>query len=84
MWKHVQTTNYLLVDLLTCSVVSGPKIASVLTMASDQSAKEEAENSANHRTPLTSQTEGEQCQQIKTERCESDGRDDGNELLLTP
>lgn len=67
---------------ITCSVVSGPIIDSVQTLPSDQSSREKADTSANHRTPPASQTEEKQCEQFKSDHVESDRRDHGDEDLI--
>ncbi|TDH05636.1 hypothetical protein EPR50_G00124520 [Perca flavescens] len=54
----------------------GPIIDSVQTLSCDQSIREKADTSANHRTPPPSQTEEKQCEQLKSGACESDSRDD--------
>lgn len=51
-------------------------------MSSDQSVREKADTSANHRTPPPSQTEEKQCEQLKPDHCESDGRDDDEDLIV--
>ncbi|XP_042353013.1 zinc finger and SCAN domain-containing protein 2 [Plectropomus leopardus] len=60
----------------------GPIIDSVQTLSSDQSVREKADTSANHRTPPPSQTEEKQCEQLKSDVCESDGRDDSEDLIV--
>lgn len=60
----------------------GPIIDSVQTLASDQSIREKVDTSANHRTPPPSQTEEKECEQLKSDHCESDGRDDKDEDLI--
>ncbi|XP_075954860.1 uncharacterized protein LOC142956947 [Anarhichas minor] len=60
----------------------GPIIDSVQTLSCDQSVREKADTSANHRTPPPSQTEEKQCEQLKSDVCESDGRDDDEDLIV--
>ncbi|XP_044076703.1 zinc finger protein 382 [Siniperca chuatsi] len=56
----------------------GPIIDSVQTLSSDQSVREKA----NHRTPPPSQTEEKPGEQLKSDHCESDGRDDDEDLIV--
>ncbi|XP_032387840.1 zinc finger protein 382 [Etheostoma spectabile] len=60
----------------------GPIIDSVQTLSSDQSIREKADTSANHRTPPPSQTEEKQCEQLNSGVCDSDGRDDDEDLIV--
>ncbi|XP_070701346.1 uncharacterized protein [Pempheris klunzingeri] len=60
----------------------GPIIDSVQTLSSDQSAREKADTSANHRTTPTSHTEERQCERLKPEHCESASREDDEDLIV--
>ncbi|XP_068427100.1 uncharacterized protein [Clinocottus analis] len=60
----------------------GPIIDSVQTLLSDQSAREKADASANHGTPPPVQTEERQSEQLKSDVCESDCRDDNDDLIV--
>nr|XP_046264602.1 zinc finger and SCAN domain-containing protein 5A [Scatophagus argus] len=62
----------------------GPIIDSVQTLSSDQSIREKADTSANHRTPPPppSQSEERQCEQLKCDQCESDCRDHDDEDFI--
>ncbi|TKS79461.1 hypothetical protein D9C73_014309 [Collichthys lucidus] len=72
------------------SAGDGPIIDSVQTLSSNQSMREKADTSASHRTPTPPppppppppQTEEKQCEQLKYDHCESDGRDDDDEDLI--
>lgn len=59
----------------------GPIIDSVQTLSPEQNVREKADTSANHRTPPPppSQTEEKQCEQLKSDICESDCRDDDDD-----
>ncbi|XP_074508207.1 uncharacterized protein LOC141777648 [Sebastes fasciatus] len=71
-------------DKLLPPTGDGPVIDSVQTLSSDQSVREKADTSANHRTPppSQSQTEEKQCEQLKSDVCDSDGRDDDEDLIV--
>ncbi|XP_054479409.1 uncharacterized protein LOC129111288 [Anoplopoma fimbria] len=60
----------------------GPIIDSVQTLSLDQSVREKADTSANHRTPPPSQTEEKQCEQLKSDVCESDCREDDEDFIV--
>ncbi|XP_029309980.1 zinc finger protein 808 [Cottoperca gobio] len=60
----------------------GPIIDSVQTLCPDQSVREKTDASANHRTPPPSQTEERQSEQLKSDLCESYGRDDDEDLIV--
>ncbi|XP_045906868.1 zinc finger protein 652-B-like [Micropterus dolomieu] len=55
----------------------GPIIDSVQTLSSDQSVREKVDTS-----PPPPHTEEKQCEQLKPDHCESDGRDDDDEDLI--
>ncbi|KAA8587781.1 hypothetical protein FQN60_016643, partial [Etheostoma spectabile] len=59
-----------------------PPTGDVQTLSSDQSIREKADTSANHRTPPPSQTEEKQCEQLNSGVCDSDGRDDDEDLIV--
>lgn len=52
------------------------------TLSSDPSVREKADAPANHRTPPPSQTEERQCEQLKSDHCDSDGREDEEDLIV--
>lgn len=54
----------------------GPVIDSVQTLSSEQSVREKTDTSANHRTSPPAQSEEKQSEQLKSDYCESDSRDD--------
>ncbi|XP_040910552.1 zinc finger and SCAN domain-containing protein 32 [Toxotes jaculatrix] len=54
----------------------GPIIDSVQTLCSDASISEKVDSSANPTTPPPTQTEEKQCEQLKSDHCESDSIDD--------
>lgn len=60
---------------ITHSSVSGPIIDSVQTLSSDQSMREKADTSANHRTPPASQTEEKQSEHFKSNRNHDEDED---------
>ncbi|XP_022059210.1 zinc finger and SCAN domain-containing protein 4 [Acanthochromis polyacanthus] len=55
---------------------NGPTVDSVNTPSSDQSIRDKADTSANHRTSPPAQTEEKQTEQLKSGLCESDDRED--------
>ncbi|XP_040026331.2 uncharacterized protein LOC120815600 [Gasterosteus aculeatus] len=57
-------------------------IHSVQTLSSDPSAREPADAPANHRTPPPSQPEVKRREQLKSDVCGSDCRDDGEDLIV--
>eukprot|EP00064_Thunnus_orientalis_P019096 superscaffoldBa00004629_g19206 len=54
----------------------GPVIDSVQTLSSEQSVREKTDTSASHRTSPPAQSEEKQSEQLKSDYCESDSRDD--------
>ncbi|XP_008293235.1 zinc finger and SCAN domain-containing protein 2 isoform X2 [Stegastes partitus] len=53
-----------------------PTVDSANTLSSDQSIREKADTSTNHRTSPPAQTDGKQTEQLKPDLCESEDRDD--------
>lgn len=57
-------------------------IATVQTLCSDHSVREKGDISVHHRTPPPSQTEENQCEQLKSDHLETDSRDEKSEDLI--
>ncbi|KAM8851029.1 uncharacterized protein AB9W97_021929 [Spinachia spinachia] len=57
-------------------------IHSVQTLLADQSVAEATDVPANRRTPPPSQPGGKGCERLKSDICESDGREDGEDLIV--